>query len=221
MEWLVERHPEYVERLAVLASAGRIEIVGGAFYEPILTMISTADRVGQISRYSEWLGERFGVPINGMWIPERVWEQSLTRDIATAGIRYTLLDDFHFKNAGLGADELHGYYVTEDETKLLAVMPGQRTAAIPDSLCRAGGIDQLPARRRRAAAERGRRVRRRRREVWHLARHEGTRLHDGWLRGSSTHCGQPRLAASGDAHRSDRQVPPAARSTSPRAATAR
>jgi alpha-amylase len=124
MEWLVARHPEYVERLAVLASAGRIEIVGGAFYEPILTMISTADRIGQISRYSEWLSERFGVPIHGMWIPERVWEQSLTRDIATAGIRYTLLDDFHFKNAGLGADDLHGYYVTEDETKLLTVMPG-------------------------------------------------------------------------------------------------
>jgi len=124
MEWLVKRHPEYVERLAVLASAGRIEIVGGAFYEPILTMISTADRVGQISRYSEWLSERFSVPINGMWIPERVWEQSLTRDIATAGIRYTLLDDYHFKNAGLGADELNGYYITEDETKLLAVMPG-------------------------------------------------------------------------------------------------
>ena len=124
MEWLVEQHPEYVDRLAVMASAGRIEIVGGAFYEPILTMISTADRIGQIARYSEWLSERFGVPINGMWIPERVWEQSLTRDVAAAGIRYTLLDDFHFKNAGLGADDLHGYYVTEDETKLLAVMPG-------------------------------------------------------------------------------------------------
>lgn len=124
MEWLVERHPEYVERLAVLASAGRIEIVGGSYYEAILPMISTADRIGQITRYSDWLSDRFGVPINGMWIPERVWEQSLTRDIANAGIRYTLLDDFHFKNAGLDADDLHGYYVTEDETKLLAVMPG-------------------------------------------------------------------------------------------------
>ena len=124
MEWLVERHPEYVERLAVLASAGRIEIVGGAFYEPILTMISSADRIGQISRYSDWLGERFGVPINGLWVPERIWEQSLTRDIVAAGIRYTLLDDFHFKNAGLGADELNGYYITEDEAQLLAVMPG-------------------------------------------------------------------------------------------------
>ena len=124
MDWLVARHPEYVERLAVFASAGRIEIVGGAYYEPILTMISTADRIGQISRYSEWLSNRFGVPINGMWIPERVWEQSLTRDVAAAGIRYTVLDDCHFKNAGLAADDLHGYYVTEDEAKLLAVMPG-------------------------------------------------------------------------------------------------
>jgi alpha-amylase len=124
MEWLAERRPEYLDRLAVLASAGRIEIVGGAFYEPILPMISSADRVGQITGYSDWLSDRFGTAINGVWIPERVWEQSLTRDIANAGIRYTLLDDFHFKNAGLAADDLHGYYVTEDETKLLSVFPG-------------------------------------------------------------------------------------------------
>ena len=32
-----------------------------------------------------------------MWIPERVWEQSFTRDLADAGIEYTILDDFHFK----------------------------------------------------------------------------------------------------------------------------
>ena len=36
-----------------------------------------------------------------MWMPERVWEQSMTRDLAAAGVEYTLLDDFHFKNAGL------------------------------------------------------------------------------------------------------------------------
>lgn len=124
MEWLVARHPEYVDRLARLVAAGRIEIVGGAFYEPILTMIPRRDRVGQISRYADWLADRFGTPINGMWIPERVWEQSLASDLADAGVRYTLLDDFHFKNAGLSEDQLHGYYITEDDTKLLAVFPG-------------------------------------------------------------------------------------------------
>ncbi len=33
MEWLVARHPEYLDRLAALVAAGRMEIVGGAFYE--------------------------------------------------------------------------------------------------------------------------------------------------------------------------------------------
>ncbi len=40
-----------------------------------------------------------------------------------AGIRYTMLDDSHFKNAGLSAEQLHGYYLTEDEGNLLAVFP--------------------------------------------------------------------------------------------------
>jgi alpha-amylase len=124
MEWLAARHPEYLDRLAALVAAGRIEIVGGAFYEPILTMIPPRDRVGQITSYSEWLAERFNTTINGMWIPERVWEQSLTSDLVKAGIRYTLLDDFHFKNSGLREEELHGYYITEDDGQLLSVFPG-------------------------------------------------------------------------------------------------
>jgi alpha-amylase len=124
MEWFQARHPEYVDRLAALVAAGRVEIVGGAFYEPILPMIPPRDRVGQITRYAEWLADRFGTPISGMWMPERVWEQTLASDLVDAGVRYTLLDDFHFKNAGLSEDELHGYYITEDDTRLLSVFPG-------------------------------------------------------------------------------------------------
>jgi len=124
MEWLADRHPEYLDRLAALVAAGRLEIVGGAFYEPILTMIPPRDRVGQITRYAQWLADRFGAPVRGMWVPERVWEQSLTSDLAEAGVRYTMLDDFHFKNAGLEEDELYGYYLTEDNGRLVAVFPG-------------------------------------------------------------------------------------------------
>lgn len=124
MEWLAQRHPEYLDRLAALVRGGRLEIVGGAYYEPILTMIPPRDRVGQITRYAEWLSDRFATPISGMWMPERVWEQSLTSDLVDAGVRYTLLDDFHFKNAGLDQDQLRGYYITEDDAKLLAVLPG-------------------------------------------------------------------------------------------------
>ncbi|HUS38522.1 MAG: alpha-amylase/4-alpha-glucanotransferase domain-containing protein [Pirellulales bacterium] len=124
MEWLDRRHPEYLDRLGRLVHAGRIEIVGGAFYEPILPSIPPRDRRGQIASYTEWLQNRLNCHVEGMWVPERVWEQSLTADIAAAGIRYTLLDDFHFKNAGFREEELYSYYVTEDQGQMLRVFPG-------------------------------------------------------------------------------------------------
>ncbi len=41
MEWLEANQPQYVDRLAELAAERRIEILGGAFYEPILSMIAS------------------------------------------------------------------------------------------------------------------------------------------------------------------------------------
>ena len=124
IEWLDANHPEYLDRVAKLVAAGRLEIVGGAFYEPILTMIPPEDRVGQIRSYSTWLENRLSADVRGMWIPERVWEQSITSDIQAANIQYTVLDDFHFRNAGLSDDQLYGYYLTEDNGRLLSVFPG-------------------------------------------------------------------------------------------------
>lgn len=124
MEWLDQNHPEYLDRLAALVQAGRVEIIGGAYYEAILAMIPSRDRIGQIEMYREWLENRLGGRVRGMWMPERVWEQSFTSDLALAGVDYTLLDDFHFRNAGLSDEQLFGGYVTEDEGRLLSVYPG-------------------------------------------------------------------------------------------------
>jgi alpha-amylase len=124
MEWIDERHPEYMERLARLVADGRIEVIGGPFYEPIMTMIPSRDRVGQITSYTQWLESRLGGKVQGMWMPERVWEQSLTADLVTAGIKYTVLDDFHFKSAGLIEEQLTSYYITEDDGRTLAIYPG-------------------------------------------------------------------------------------------------
>lgn len=124
MDWLDQHHPEYVDRLAVLVQAGRIEIIGGAYYEAILSMLPSRDRIGQIEMYREWLEQRLGATVKGMWMPERVWEQSFTSDVVRAGVQYTVLDDFHFRNAGIAEDQLFGSYLTEDEGELLSVFPG-------------------------------------------------------------------------------------------------
>ena len=87
-------------------------------------MIPTCDRMGQIRSYTRWLEDRFDTAVRGMWVAERVWEQSFTGDLTTAGIEYTILDDFHFKNAGLTDAQLAGHLLTEDEGRVMSVLPG-------------------------------------------------------------------------------------------------
>jgi len=124
MEWLAAHQPKYVDRLAELVEARRIEIIGGAYFEPILAMIPSRDRIGQIRSYTRWLQNRLGATVRGLWVPERVWEQSFARDLVDAGIEYTILDDFHFKCAGMTESQLTGHLLTEDEGRLLSVFPG-------------------------------------------------------------------------------------------------
>lgn len=123
LEWLVAAHPEYIDGLRELSQRGQVEILGGPFFEPILASIPRRDRVGQMRMYSDYLETLFGKPVRGMWVPERVWEQNFASDIAAAGIEYSVLDDSHFKNAGLPKDKLFGHYVTEDEGQLITIFP--------------------------------------------------------------------------------------------------
>jgi alpha-amylase len=123
LEWLQARRPEYIQRLQTLVTAGQVEIIGGAFYEPILANIPRRDRIAQIQSYSSHLRTLFGQAVRGMWLPERVWEQQFASDIAAAGIQYTIIDDYHFRCAGMPQTELYRHYVTEDEGRTLFVFP--------------------------------------------------------------------------------------------------
>ncbi|MDR3181842.1 MAG: DUF1926 domain-containing protein [Planctomycetaceae bacterium] len=124
IEWLAEEHPEYLDRVAALVKQHRIEIVGGPFFEPILAMIPSRDRKGQIEMYSDFLKKRLGADVAGLWIPERVWEQSYIRDLADAGMQYTILDDSHLKFAGATTDKLYRHYLSEDDGRTFCVFPG-------------------------------------------------------------------------------------------------
>lgn len=127
LEWLEAHRPEYIDRLRGYVADGRMEILGGPYFEPILASIPGRDRVGQIQTYTRHLESVFGTRIRGMWVPERVWEPTFAGDIADAGIEYTILDDSHFRWAGFSDDKLHGYYITEDNGRLLKIFPDDET----------------------------------------------------------------------------------------------
>ncbi|MBI3098452.1 MAG: DUF1926 domain-containing protein [Planctomycetes bacterium] len=123
LDWLTANRPDLCEILKRGVEEGRIEIVGGGYYEPILPMLPERDRQGQIKSFAAHLKRVFGTEVTGAWLAERVWEQPLAATFAEAGVRYTFLDDFHFRTAGADVSDLTGYYMTEDQGKSVAVFP--------------------------------------------------------------------------------------------------
>ncbi len=122
-EWLADNEPAYLDRLHALVSRGQVEILGSGFGEPILVMLSDRDRRRQIDAMSEFVKERFGESPKGAWLTERVWEQSLAHDLASAGMGYTLVDDSHLKVCGIRGDDLNLSYVTEDRGSTIRIFP--------------------------------------------------------------------------------------------------
>ncbi len=120
-DWLVENIPDFFPRLGKLVKRGQVEIMSGAYYEPILVVLNDADKIGQIRKQTESVKEDFDFDASGLWLAERVWEPHLPRILNEAGIEYTIVDDTHFKAIGYTDDDLLGYYVTEEQGKTLKV----------------------------------------------------------------------------------------------------
>jgi hypothetical protein len=113
------------ELVGDMASRGQVELMGGGFYEPILSVIPEEDRIAQVELMRRYLARNFGVKARGLWLAERVWEPNLPRSLARAGVEYTLLDQEHFYYAGVR--DIHASYVTEDEGQTIRVFPIDKT----------------------------------------------------------------------------------------------
>lgn len=123
LDWLMRSHPEHIELIRSMVACGQLEIISGGFYEPILSVIPDQDRNAQIQKLSSFIETLIDYKPQGLWLAERVWEQQLTSSLALSGIKYVILDDTHFRYAGLENSDLNGYYLTEDEGKAVAVFP--------------------------------------------------------------------------------------------------
>ncbi len=119
-----KHHPEFIDMLKKLVAEGRAEILSGGFYEPILAVLPDNDKIGQVRALSDYIRRTLGYDSDGMWLAERVWEPHLPKSIAAAGISHVVVDDFHFKMAGLHDNELDGYYLTEEQDGVVRIFPG-------------------------------------------------------------------------------------------------
>jgi alpha-amylase len=121
LEWLRSERPGTVERLALLHQRGQVEIVGGGWYEPVLASLPERDRVGQLRRMASELAATFGDRPRGAWLAERVWEPDVPTSLHDAGYVWTIVDDAHFRSAGIADDAMWGPYSTDDQGRRINV----------------------------------------------------------------------------------------------------
>jgi alpha-amylase len=123
LEWIQTNDPSMIELIKRMVQRGQIELLTGGYYEPILPMIADRDKIGQIRKLTLTLQQLFGYDPSGMWLAERIWEPQLTKPIAEAGVKYIIVDDSHFKLAGVPQNQLYGYYTIGEQGLSLAVFP--------------------------------------------------------------------------------------------------
>ncbi len=123
LDWLLLHYPEDMALLQEMVKRGQVELFGAGETEPVLAVIPSRDRVGQVTRLSDKLEKKLGQRPEGAWLTERVWEATVVPALADAHIRYVTVDDYHFFCTGKTAAELDGFYTTEEDGRRLDLFP--------------------------------------------------------------------------------------------------
>jgi alpha-amylase/alpha-mannosidase (GH57 family) len=100
----------------------QIEFFSGGFYEPILASIPSKDRIAQIQKLNIFIETYFNQTPKGLWLTERVWDDSIIGDLKKCGIEYVIVDDYHLLSNGT-TQNLEGYYLTENNGETIALFP--------------------------------------------------------------------------------------------------
>ena len=123
LDYLIERFPEDMNLLREMVERGQVELFGAGDTEPVLAAIPNRDRIGQVERVSNKLETRLGHRPQGAWLTERVWESTVVPSLVDCGMRYVIVDDYHFLCSGKNLSELDGYFTTEEDGRRLDLFP--------------------------------------------------------------------------------------------------
>jgi alpha-amylase/alpha-mannosidase (GH57 family) len=141
LEFIRDKAPETFSLMQTLSQNGQIEFLTGGYYEPILASISSKDRIAQIGKLNSFIEEHFNQSPKGLWLTERVWDSVIIKDVASLGVEYVVVDDYHFISSGFDKERLNGYFITEDEGVKLKIFPINKELrytmpfAKPDKVC--------------------------------------------------------------------------------------
>lgn len=92
LQFFKRRKNEIITILKQLIDRKQVEILGGGFYDPILPLLYTVDRNGQIDLLSAELRQAFGKRPRGASLFADCWDSDLVNTLSVSGFEYVLLD---------------------------------------------------------------------------------------------------------------------------------
>lgn len=121
LEYIEKNSPELFSLMQSLTD--QLEFFTGGYYEPVLSSISSKDRIGQIKKLNNYIKKHFKQQPKGLWLTERVWDNALVKDLKECGVEYVIVDDYHLQTSGVKTDTLNGYFLTEEGGESIALFP--------------------------------------------------------------------------------------------------
>ena len=123
IEDLYNQGGEELAEIAEMVNRGQVEMVGTPQYEPVLGSIPERDGTDQILAHAMLVRKVFGVRPVGCWIPLGIWDPSLPRLIAKAGMTWCPVEDRFLVDVGAGRGRVNGAWRTEREGYAIGLLP--------------------------------------------------------------------------------------------------
>lgn len=92
IQYYKKHRNELITIMRQLMERNQLEILGGGFYDPILPLLYSVDRTGQIDMLSNEIKQITGKRPRGITLFADCWDSSLVNSLDSAGIEYILLD---------------------------------------------------------------------------------------------------------------------------------
>lgn len=120
LEWFEQNHPEVNMLIADLVKKEQLELLTGAFQQPILHILPVKDRSGQIEATTTFIRKRFGKRSKTVWFFNQIWNPSFVSTMGMCTVDRLLISPY---------DRLHGIlmatepFVMQDMGKTVEVFP--------------------------------------------------------------------------------------------------
>ena len=92
LEWQKGKRQAYSMLLNNMLSRKQIELLGGGYYQPYLSLLPASDVIGQIETMTAAIRTHFGKRPRGLFLTASAWIPSLITPFTRCGMEYCLLD---------------------------------------------------------------------------------------------------------------------------------